>query len=250
MRMSVGRFGRFLGQARNSKVLFPYATLVETPPGAKIVVLSPHPDDDILGCGGVLAKHANIGASIASVYMTDGRKGDPSFSSEDELVKERQKEARSACDVIGIRQLEFLGARDQELRATTKIVKQLEQVLAKCNPDLVYVPFFLDNHLDHLETNRVLVQAAGAVNSQTKVAMYETWTPLVCPNLLVNTTEVMDLKERAIRCHKTQMKVINFMTAFGGLNAYRAAFAGINGYAEAFWCLPLQGYVKTFREFV
>jgi len=249
MKIQLGRFGRFLRDARDSKVLFPYPAIVETPPGSRIAVLSPHPDDDVLGCGGVLAKHAKAGASITSICLTDGRKGDPTFSSEDELVTERQNEARAACDIIGIAHLEFLHAHDQVLRATTKLVKQLEQILAKCNPDLVYTPFFLDNHIDHFETNRIFVQAAKTLNPQTMIAMYETWTPLVSPNVLADITGMMSLKERAVLCHKTQTKLINFVTAFRGLNAYRAAFAHLEGFAEAFMYTSLQEYLATIREF-
>lgn len=249
MKIQLGRFGRFLRDAKISKILFPYPAIVETPPGSRVAVLSPHPDDDILGCGGVLAKHAKAGTSITSIYMTDGRKGDPTFSSEDELVMERQKEARAACEVVGITHLEFLRAPDQGLRVTTKLVKQLEQILTKYNPNLIYTPFFLDNHIDHFETNRILVQAAKTLDPQTIIAMYETWTPLVSPDMVTEITGVMDIKEKAIRCHKTQMKVINFITAFRGLSAYRAAFARIEGFAEAFIHMPLEEYITTIGEF-
>lgn len=252
MRMPTrARLRRLLGLLqvfREQKVLFPYPERVDVPPGSRIVVLAPHPDDDVLGCGGTLAKHVAMGASVSVIYLTDGRKGDPTFASEDELVLERQREALAAAAVLGIRQIDFLGARDQELRASAETVASLRNALLRRVPDLVYVPFFLDNHVDHFETNRVFIHAVREYTGALMVAAYETWTPLI-PNVVVDITDTIGLKERALECHRTQLKVIDQRSAFRGLNAYRAAFAHVKGFAESFMLMPLRQYAQALDRF-
>ena len=129
MKARVRRLLRLLRVLDDPNLLVPYPERVEAPPGSRIVVLAPHPDDDVLGCGGTLAKQVVTGASVSVVYLTDGRKGDPTFASEDDLVKERQREAVAAAAVLGIEDVAFLGARDQELRASAPIVSALRGIL-------------------------------------------------------------------------------------------------------------------------
>jgi putative membrane protein len=87
-------------------------------------------------------------------------------------VLERQREALAAAAVLGIRQVDFLGARDQELRASAETVASLRNVLRRRVPDLVYVPFFLDNHVDHFETNRVFIHAVREYTGALMVAAF------------------------------------------------------------------------------
>jgi len=249
MRNQIGRLGRLLGVDKGPAILFPYPKLVKIPPGTRILVLAPHPDDDVLGCGGTLVKHVAAGASVSVVYLTDGRKGDPTFPSEESLVLERQKEARAACALLGIEKLEFLGIHDQALQATPDIVAKVRRIVKEDNPDLIYLPSFLDNHRDHFETNRILAQAGKGQSESIRVAAYETWTPLTAPNIVVDITDSIGIKENAIRCHKTQSKVIDFLWAFRGLNAYRAAFVRLTGFAEAFMFMQLDEYTATMRQF-
>ncbi|OGY22991.1 MAG: hypothetical protein A2172_03600 [Candidatus Woykebacteria bacterium RBG_13_40_15] len=72
-----------------------------------ILVFSPHPDDDLIGCGGSIAQHVKEGNKVSVVYMTSGESGSLKYS-KDALAKIREKEARNALGVFGIRDLAFL----------------------------------------------------------------------------------------------------------------------------------------------
>ena len=91
-----------------------------------LLVLSPHPDDDIIGCGGTLRRYHEEGAAITVVYMTDGRKGGGTYD-EEELVLVRKEEAAKAASIIGVDKLIFLDNKDAELSANKHSVRELSR---------------------------------------------------------------------------------------------------------------------------
>ena len=90
--------------------------LIDKPEGSKVLVLSPHQDDDIFGCGGVLHKHHLAGDYIVSVYLTDGRKGGTESESDEQITLKRREEAHKAADIIGINRLVFMDKEDYKDR--------------------------------------------------------------------------------------------------------------------------------------
>ncbi len=224
--------------------------LVETPSGNSILVLSPHPDDDLFACGGTLIKHRSHGHEITSVYLTDGGKGGRVSGSNRQLVSERESEARAAGELIGVKRQIFLRHKDQELEATSKTVTEVRSILNEVKPDLVYLPFVLDGiyHRDHMETNKILAKAAAGFEQQFTCCAYEVYSPLL-PNTLVDITQEMHLKLAAIRRFETQLAVRNYLGAVVSLNRYRALTFGDPGmkFMEAFFCAKQDAYIELLR---
>ena len=113
---------------------------LDRPPGSRILVLAPHMDDEALGCGGSLHRHVLAGESVTVAYLTDGRKGDPKLNALDLPADERERreerlaavrcdEARRSAAVLGVRDLRFLGNRDQELVVSPKTRRQVRELL-------------------------------------------------------------------------------------------------------------------------
>ena len=93
----------------------------------RVMVFAPHPDDDIIGCGGSLIMHKKNGAEIVVVYMTSGDKGGKSSksskrakSSSNKVARIREQEAQNACALLGITELIFLRERDGKLNMYTR----------------------------------------------------------------------------------------------------------------------------------
>lgn len=223
-----------------------YPELLDKPQGAAVLVLSPHPDDDVVGCGGTLCKHHLSGNEITIIYLTDGRKGDPTFTNEQGLVKERQKEAREAAKIIGIDNLVFLNHRDLKLRKSEETAGEMIELLDKIKPDIIYLPFFLDNHPDHIATNEIFVAACKNMECKFECYAYEIWTPLM-PNRVVDISEHIEKKIDAIKQHKTQLKHINYVAKIKGLNAYRSITVPNARHVEAFFSCKPQEYIKLFK---
>src|SRR5215471_17732082 len=98
--------------------------LVWEPQGRKIVVLAPHMDDEVIGCGGALYKHVRNGAEVTVVYMTDGRYGSSALHlltgaerkrREGELIEVRKREAQLAMETLGVKEGIFLDAEETHL---------------------------------------------------------------------------------------------------------------------------------------
>jgi LmbE family N-acetylglucosaminyl deacetylase len=213
----------------------------------RVLVLSPHPDDDIIGCGGTLYKYHLKGSEITSVYMTDGRKGDPGYN-EEELVLIRKEEAKRASAIVGINSLIFLDNRDSELAANSKTIKELSQVIKGIKPDAIFLPFLLDNHPDHIATNSIFVQATKNYNGDVACYGYEVWTPLSAPNCIIDITEQIKIKREALEQFQNQLAQYNFIEAVIGLSRYRGMVHMLGDkYAEVFVKCSIAEYNRLWR---
>lgn len=233
--------------------LFATSTIVWEPPAARVLVLAPHMDDETIGCGGTLARHARAGASITVAFLTDGRFGDPGLAGlsqaarrqrETELVAERKQEARRAAAVLGVRDLRFLDERDGSLASRPPLVETIRGLLDELQPEFVYLPFFLDHHPDHRAVTRILLDAASTARHRDFVCVaYEVWAPL-WPNCLVCIDRELDAKQQALREYRSQVAHCDYVHHALGLNAYRAAplSDATRRHAEAFCMLPLRDY--------
>jgi LmbE family N-acetylglucosaminyl deacetylase len=236
----------YLLRRLRGKAIVDIPVVINKPEGSTILVLSPHPDDDVIGCGGTLYKHHLAGDHITVAYITDGRKGSPKPTDEEILVHERRQEATAAANIIGIEKTVFLDNRDMELMRNDNTIKQMLQLIVDCDPDIIYLPSFFDNHQDHIATNKIFTSACGKIKKTYQCYAYEVWTPLI-PNRLVDISDCIDVKIAAIRQHQSQVIHINFMDKISGLNAFRTITAPKLKYAEAFYYCHTNEYVKLCK---
>lgn len=239
-------------------------TTVELPPGRRVLVLAPHPDDECVGCGGTVRKYVESDARVRVVMLTDGRDGDSAVRAlargdpererrEAELVVLRKAEAAAALDVLGVEKGYFLDGRDGELRQhVSPIATRLAAILSEWRPDTVLLPFLTDRHTDHFATNRCLIEAVGQLDPAWAESLnclgYETWSPIYA-NVYVDISPTMEIKLRALKCHASQMRFTDFLAGIEGLNRFRAV-TGLTGgtYAEAFFLAPLPTYRRLFYK--
>lgn len=204
----------------------------DLPHGENVLVVAPHCDDESLGCGGTLYKHHCSGHRITAVFMTDGAQCETEKEAQ-EIIKIRKTEAEQAAKILGINQCIFLDHPDRHLKTTEPVIQQMIGILEKVNPDIAYVPFYMDNHSDHMETARICLSALRRRPVKT-VLFYELWTTLV-PNCLVDISDALGKKMDAIRVYRSQKDIDGFAEIIKSLNHYRSL--GSNGsyqHAEAF----------------
>ena len=206
--------------------------------GERFLLLAPHPDDEVIGCGGLLALHLREGRSVRAVVVTDGAEaGDAAV---------REKESRAALALLGNISPEFLRFADRQLAADQERLKlRLHEILGEFKPDLIAVPSPVEIHPDHLALARAfceLVQNDDSLFAElavARVAFYEVSAPLR-PNALVDITDVADAKYAAIAAHASQLQLRDYISYSRGLNAYRAmTLAPHVRHAEAYWVMPL-----------
>jgi len=222
--------------------------LASAPEACKVLVLAPHMDDEVFGCGGTLAQSVCRGSEVVVAYLTDGSKGyGPKLSRElsaveiramqAQLVSTRQEEARQAARLLGLHELLFLDLPDGSLTVTPETVTRLSEVLCRVHPDVVYLPFLTDTHPDHWMTNCLFIAAAQRAHLPPTLACwgYEVWAPVVA-NTIIDITDAIEVKQRAMHAFVSQIGDYDYPRAILGLNEYRSLLSVRGkGFAEAFY---------------
>jgi len=150
----------------------------------RVVVFSPHPDDETLACGGTIAKTVHQGNEVYVVTMTDGRNShrfvlhidkDPT---PEEISAIRRSEARQAAEILGVKQdnLVFLDFEDGSLSHNISEAKaRVRDILANLNPNMIFIPSEYDIQKDHRATNMIVSLALKELALQLAVYAYVVW---------------------------------------------------------------------------
>ena len=205
----------------------------------KVLVFAPHNDDEVLGVGGTISKYAHAGHSVTVCEVTSGPK-----------YKMMQEEARKAHQILGVENSIFLNLPVVKLKTLepAEINSAVAKVVNEVQPDIVFIPFIGDMHLDHREvTESVLVAVRPLSNSSVKtVYMYETLSETgwnipndersFIPDTWIDITETIETKIEAMKCYRSQIKEYpnpRSPEAIKALAMYRGSTVSV-AYAESF----------------
>ncbi len=230
------------GLLQTAKV-FNKSALVWNPGNEKVIVLAPHMDDEVIGCGGTLARHVACGADVTVIFLTDGNQGG--------VDAIRKSEARRALSEIGVEKISFLDAPDGALLDEAgALAGKLRAILQSIRPSILYLPFFLEEHPDHRAASELLLLAMQGTDLDFQCFGYEVWTPLF-PNCFVRIDATMEIKKRSLAHYQTQLAEADYIHTALGLNAYRsnALLGGTCRFAEAFCALPISGYLELYKSY-
>lgn len=221
---------------RNHEKIFMDALITEVPRARRVIVLAPHPDDEVFSCAGLLSLLRQQGAEISLQIFTDGcRGGESSIGS---LAATRMEESRRAAALLGLPAPVFWGIEDGRLAAEKDLAERLQDCLAKAKVDLVIAPALTELHPDHQALAFAVVAVAAAVAGEVRIAFYEMNTALSVPNLIVDISNVVDIKRAAMACFASQLQEQPYLERVLGLNRYRSYFLGSQArHAEAFFCV-------------
>jgi N-acetylglucosamine malate deacetylase 1 len=237
---SMFSFGRTYG--------IPKLERVEGGRGIRVLVISPHEDDEVIGCGGTLRKYVESGSQIRVVYFSDGSRGINDRSPE-EAIQKRRAEARNGLAVLGIDDMIFLGYQDGELRPTRSSIGAFSKVISDYQPQVIFTPFFLDNHPDHVVSTRIVGAALRNYPKDLTCYSYEVWSTLP-PNVIHDITEVMGVKLRALQEHQSQTSGSELCARISGLNSFRSMYAasGIS-YCEGFVKQSKKEFIRMMAKY-
>ncbi|HET8796619.1 MAG TPA: PIG-L family deacetylase [Thermoanaerobaculia bacterium] len=210
--------------------------------GERLLVLAPHPDDEVIGCGGLIALHRRENRAVRVVIATDGA------GAGDAAVREEESRRGLAALGDGI-EVEFLRHPDRALG--DEAADPIRRELAVFRPDLLLVPSPVEIHPDHAALNRIVVELIQrdetlfADLATTRIAFYEVSQPLR-PNAIVDITGVAEAKFAAIAEHASQLASRDYAAYARGLNAYRTMTLPPEcRYAEAYWVSDLPSLRTT-----
>lgn len=208
---------------------------MEVPPGRRLLAFAPHPDDETLGAGGTLIKAIRKGAEVRTVYMTSGR---PS------LEKKMEEEAQQVSKFVGY-DTEFLRYPLNEIPIEMNAKEKVAACINQFQPDVLFVPFLLDDHDDHRRVSHLLylIYKEDLLKRPFAVWAYQVYST-VFPNIIVDITEVVEDKAKAVDLWSSQKRTRDLTHYILGMNAFNSRFLRQAGkrYVETFFAVPSEEY--------
>ncbi|MBI9009939.1 MAG: PIG-L family deacetylase [Tenericutes bacterium] len=183
----------------------------------KAICIQPHPDDNEIGMGAVIAKLVNEGCEAHYITVTDGSLGlvDGSMT-HDELAVARKIETETSGKLLGVNHFHYLNYKDGTLHDIYKLAGDIGEIIREVKPEFIFCPdpwLNYEAHQDHIVTGKACAQSFIStwlyeypLGTKTKahkvkgIGFYYTSKP----NTIVDVTSTFDLKMKAIAMHKTQ----------------------------------------------
>jgi len=182
----------------------------------KVLVVSPHMDDEVLGVGGTIAKHVENGDEVYVCFIAH-RIYNHKY---DKVASDREMDnALKAKKVLEYKEAKFLGLNDERLDLCIQdILIPLENYISEINPELIYVNHGGDNHQDHKAVFRAAMVATrpAIAKSIKKILVYESpssteQSPPIpeyafLPSFYVNIEKFIDKKIQALKCYERESR--------------------------------------------
>lgn len=187
----------------------------------KVLVIAAHPDDEVMGLGGTIAKLSAQGVECHLLIVTDGSSSQYRGSDHlGEIIEAKKIETKNCADTLGFRSIHYGGLPDMKLDTTPHIVinQVIEKVINKVQPDTVFTHFWGDVNRDHQEVYKSTLVAVRPVMGQVVKELYcyrvpssTEWTPnkadtMFMPNYFVNIEKYAEQKYKAFACYSTELR--------------------------------------------
>lgn len=217
---------------------------------SKILVVAPHPDDEVLGVGGTIKKKVSLGHEVYAAIVTNATKSDPVRYTEEKLINVRN-EARKACGLLGVKEVFFedFPAPALDQYPGHLMAQALSKIISETRAEVLFIPFRGDIHNDHKAVFDACMVAARPVGNYTvkSIYAYETmseteWAyPFAGESFVPNKFESLSQDEfkaklDAMSCYRSQIKSFpnpRSNEALEALSKFRGSTVSVDR-AEAF----------------
>jgi LmbE family N-acetylglucosaminyl deacetylase len=216
-----------------------------------ILILVAHPDDEVLGCGGTIAKLTDEGATAHVAFLADGVFS-RMYNAETQLdeLTSRRAAAQKACDILGVKSVSFGDFPDNRMDtiAVLEITKAVETLITEHQPEMVFTHHAGDVNIDHRRLHEAVVTACRPQHNHPvktllcfEVPSSTEWqlpgsAPAFAPNWFVDISETLGRKLSALEAYATELRNWPHPRSRQGvehLAHWRGATVGVNA-AEAF----------------
>ena len=213
-----------------------------------VLVVAAHPDDEVLGCGGTMARHVDAGDVVQCVFLADGVTS-RSGTSRDE-IDQRAGAANRVAEMLGTKAPRFLGFADNRLDQTPllDVVQSLDAVINDLHPETIYTHHGGDLNIDHRITHQAVMTACRPVPGTGVKAIYsfeilsstewasESMGRVFRANRFVDIEHYWERKRAALELYTHEMRAFPHSRSYEALEAlakFRGASVGLVA-AEAF----------------
>ena len=221
----------------------------------RILIVAAHPDDEILGCGGTVARFTKQGFETFILILGEG-----ATSRDDKRSKEKRgreianlkEQAKKANELIGVKKVFFHDFPDNRFDTIPflDIVKIVEKIKNEIKPEIIFTHYEKDLNIDHQITYKAVITATRPVREETVKEVYSfeissstEWSyPLsFSPDIFFDISETIDTKLKSLEEYKTELKKYPHPRSLEGVKLIaknRGMEVGLN-YAEAFKCVRI-----------
>lgn len=187
-----------------------------------VLVVAAHPDDEILGVGGTVARHVASGDKVYAIILGEGQtsRGEHREDISQDVVKELHQNTMESAKAVGYTDVYFENFPDNRFDQVDllDIVKAVEKKVRELKPDIVYTHYSGDLNIDHQYTARAVLTATRPIGDYcvSEIYAFETlssseWNfdysaqPAFCPNVFVDITDYYLNKENAMNCYVSEL---------------------------------------------
>ena len=213
----------------------------------KVLIIAPHPDDEVLGAGGTIARLSNEGHEVTVTIVTKG--WEPLFS--DSFVQQGRAEAREANQILGVKSLRFMDLPVTKLNQIplNELNEKFCRLIEEEQPGMIFLPFYSDRHEDHRQVfsaSMVALRPKSHRKYPTRILCYETiseshwpmpyFEPSFEPQLSVDISEFLSTKIKAMEKYRSQLQpepAARSLEAITSLAHWRGSIVGMHA-AECF----------------
>jgi LmbE family N-acetylglucosaminyl deacetylase len=230
---------QLLNTVRFSRTLVPLE--MEPPAGRRITVIAPHPDDEAIGPGGTLLLAMDRGCKVTIIFVTSGGEHDDDV---------RVRESQDVCESQGWDAVHLklpAGSMNVDNGAAT----QLAAAIKDSRPDIVMLPYVLDDHDDHRRVNQLWLASRGGGIADVEVWAYQVYS-VVLANIVVDITQVRQQKVDLIRRYSCQMTRRDWSNFALGRDAWTSRWLvgrKTAAWAEAFHVVPAKEYLDQIAVY-
>ena len=187
-----------------------------------VLVIAAHPDDEVLGCGGTIARLADEGHDVSIAILGEGimSRYDEERHADRSLLKKLQAHSRKVGKMLGAKDVSLYGFPDNKFDVVPllEIIKVIEKLVEKIQPEVIYTQHGGDLNIDHATLFRAVMTItrpikggpiravyAFEVNSSTEWA-FQKFAPVFCPNVFVDISQTLDRKVAAMKMYKSEVR--------------------------------------------
>lgn len=210
----------------------------------RMLVIAAHPDDEVLGCGGYIARYSEQN-EVFTAIVTEGCSAQYKGRDVKEIIKQKKKSAFEAGRLLGVKRVVFGDFPDMKLDTVSHVDlnRFLSNTIQKVRPDLILTHHPGDVNLDHRLVFQSTMVAARPIEGRTPdLLLYETpsateWQSYdnktaFIPNVFIDISDTLGLKIEALKCYDVELRSYPHPRSEEGLRAY-ASFRGLAAGLEA-----------------
>ena len=192
------------------------------PAPSSVLVVAAHPDDEILGCGGTMARLTREGHEVRIAILAEGMSSRDAHreDADPQQLQHLHARAQQAADKVGAKEVVLCKLPDNRLDTVPllEVVKQVEELVARFRPEVIYTHHPGDLNVDHGVVHRAVLTATRPVAGQCVKEIYAfevpsstEWAfqrlePLFRPSVFVDITETLETKIEALTCYDTETR--------------------------------------------